>query len=101
MKNVYLIKDEKVGFLNIIVDENDYIAKFNFGLGFAQSKPEFGRLEDYSLYKMGKLDINDYDISIKPEFLCNGLTAYNDFIQHVNSLHIETIKGSDDDDIDK
>lgn len=100
MKTVYLVKDERVGFLNILCDENDYIAKFNFGRGFAQSKPEFGRLEDYSLYKVGFLDVNDFDFSTKAEFICNGLTAYNDFITHVNNLKILSATRGDDDNAD-
>ena len=97
MKDLFLIKDEKVGFLNIIVDENLEIAKFNFGRGFYCQQPELGRLEDYSLYHAGTFSVDGPVIFDTPVFVVNGLTAYNDFVNRVNSLNLSKIDGDGDD----
>lgn len=97
MKDLFLIKDEKVGFLNIIVDENLEIAKFNFGRGFYCQQPELGRLEDYSLYHCGTFNIDGPVLFDTPNFVVNGLTAYNDFVNRVNFLNLSKIDGDGDD----
>lgn len=93
MKDLFLIKDEKVGFLNVIVDENIDIAKFHFGLGFYREQPELGRLEDYSLYHAGEFDVTGVKLFDSPVFVVNGLSAYNDFVNRVNSLNLPEIDG--------
>lgn len=85
MSKIFLVKDEKVGFLNSVVDENVDIAKFNFGRGFYSSDSLLGRLEDYSLYECGDID-GDSVLFHEPIFIVNGLTAYTDFINRYNSL---------------
>lgn len=91
---IFGIKDEKVGFMTVLNEENVDIARFNFGRGFYCEKPELGRLEDYSLYDLGDLDIaNGITANMSPVFICNGLTAYNDFVNRVNSITIERLKG--------
>lgn len=97
MKDLFLIKDEKVGFLNIIVDENLEIAKFNFGRGFYCQQPELGRLEDYSLYHCGTFSVDGPVLFDTPVFVVNGLTAYNDFVNRVNSLDLLELQGDKDD----
>lgn len=84
MSKVFVIKDEKVGFMGIIQDSNYEVAKFNFGKGFYREKPEFGRLEDYSLYCVGDFDLEKGLIPHPLDFVCNGLTAYKDFVSHLN-----------------
>lgn len=91
-KCLFLIKDEKVGFLNVIIDENVEVAKFNFGKGFYVDVPELGRIEDYSLYLAGNFGISGINVLDEPKFLVNGLTAYNDFISRINALHLNHIK---------
>ena len=46
---IFAVKDEKVGYISVVNEENVDVAKFNFGRGFYCEHPEFGRLEDYSL----------------------------------------------------
>lgn len=91
-KCLFLIKDEKVGFLNVIVDENVEVAKFNFGKGFYVDNPELGRIEDYSLYLAGNFGVSGMNVLDEPKFLINGLTAYNDFVSRINSLHFDHIR---------
>ncbi|MGN1183029.1 MAG: phage ORF5 protein [Faecalibacillus sp.] len=95
---IFAIKDEKVGFLNVLSDSSVDIAKFNFGRGFYCENPEFGRLEDYSLYKIGEIDVsNGFHFEPSPVFVCNGLTAYNAFVARLNALHIDRLeKGCDE-----
>lgn len=91
---VYVIKDEKVGFMNVILDHNDEVAKINFGRGFHCENPELGRLEDYSLYSVADFDVDNGVTNLtEARFIINGLTAYNDFVSHMNSLNIERLKG--------
>lgn len=97
MKDLFLIKDEKVGFLNIIVDENLDIAKFHFGLAFYREQPELGRLEDYSLYHCGTFSVDGPVLFDTPVFVVNGLTAYNYFVDRVNSMNLSKIDGDEDD----
>lgn len=93
MKDLFLIKDEKVGFLNVIIDTNVDIAKFNFGSSFYSEHPELGRLEDYSLYHAGKFSVDGIELFDTPVFLINGLSAYNDFVSRVNSMNIKSLDG--------
>lgn len=89
MSKVFVIKDEKVGYMGIIQDSNYEVAKFNFGKGFYREKPEFGRLEDYSLYCVGDFSLENGLIPHDPEYVCNGLVAYNDFVSHLNFIKSE------------
>jgi len=91
---IFAIKDEKVGYLSVVNEPNVDVAKFNFGRGFYCQQPELGRLEDYSLYELGTLDVNTGFISNgEPIYICNGLSAYNDFVNRINSLNLERMKG--------
>lgn len=94
---IFAVKDEKVGYISVVNEENVDVAKFNFGRGFYCEHPEFGRLEDYSLYELGNLDVNGFVFNNVPTFVCNGLTAYNDFVSRLNSLTIERLKGVEED----
>lgn len=95
---IFAVKDEKVGYISVVNEENVDVAKFNFGRGFYCEHPEFGRLEDYSLYKIGELDVaHGFVADMSPIFICNGLTAYNDFVSRLNSLTIERLKGVEED----
>lgn len=80
MKKVYLVKDEKVGNMNILVDdEHQEVAVFNFACALArQNAMQFGRPEDYSLYDCGWFAPDTFEVS-DPVFVCNGLTALNDY----------------------
>lgn len=94
---IFAVKDEKVGYISVVNEENVDVAKFNFGRGFYCEHPEFGRLEDYSLYELGSLEVNGFAFNNAPTFVCNGLTAYNDFVSRLNSLTIERLKGVEED----
>lgn len=94
---IFAVKDEKVGYVSVVNEENVDVAKFNFGRGFYCEHPEFGRLEDYSLYELGSLEVNALVFNNAPTFVCNGLTAYNDFVSRLNSLTIERLKGVEED----
>jgi hypothetical protein len=54
---IYVVKDEKVGYMNVVLDHNDEVARLNFGKGFFNAKPELGRLEDYSLYSIADFTV--------------------------------------------
>ncbi len=91
---VYVVKDEKVGYMNVVVDHNDEVAKINFGRGFHCEKPELGRLSDYSLYSVADFNVDNGLTNVtEPKFVINGLTAYNDFVSLMNSIHVESLKG--------
>lgn len=95
---VYVVKDEKVGFMNVVLDHNDEVAKINFGRGFHCEKPELGRLADYSLYSVADFDVDNGVTDLThPKFVINGLTAYNDYVSLVNSMNIERLKGDGED----
>lgn len=94
---IFAVKDEKVGYVSVVNEENVDVAKFNFGRGFYCEHPEFGRLEDYSLYELGSLEVNGFVFNNAPTFVCNGLTAYNDFVNRLNALNIERLKGVEED----
>ena len=87
MKDLFLVKDEKVGFLNVIVDMNVDIAKFNFGSSFYQEHPELGRLEDYSLYHAGKFSVDGIELFDTPVFLIN-TTANTLITRNINKFII-------------
>lgn len=94
---LYILKDEKVGYMNVILDHNDEIAKYNFGKGLYSDNPELGRMEDYSLYSIADFDVSNGVHNVTdPVFVINGLTAYNDFVSLLNSRHVEKLKGDED-----
>lgn len=95
---IYVIKDEKVGFMNAVLDHNDEVARLNFGKGFFYAKPELGRLEDYSLYSVADFSVDDGVTNVtEPKFVVNGLTAYNELVTLINSRNIEVLKGDGED----
>ena len=54
---IYVIKDEKVGFLNVMQDSNDFSAVRNFR--FAMNRPDSlyqANKSDFKLYKIGTFD---------------------------------------------
>jgi hypothetical protein len=54
---IYAIKDEKVGFLQVMQDTNDDTALRNFS--FAMNRPEqlyASNKQDFALYKLGSFD---------------------------------------------
>lgn len=94
---IYVVKDEKVGYMNVVLDHNDEVARLNFGKGFFTEKPELGRLEDYSLYSIADFTVDEGVINVtEPKFVINGLTAYNELVTLINSRNIEVLKGDDD-----
>lgn len=94
---IYVVKDEKVGFMNVVLDHNDEVARLNFGKGFFNAKPELGRLEDYSLYSVADFSVDNGVTNVtEPKFVVNGLTAYNELVTLINSRNIEVLKGDDD-----
>lgn len=56
-KNVYCIKDEKVGFLSPILDDNDQTAirNFSFSISDPQNICNFAK-SDFNLYFLGCFD---------------------------------------------
>lgn len=93
---IYVVKDEKVGYMNVVLDHNDEVARLNFGKGFFTEKPELGRLEDYSLYSIADFTVDEGVINVtEPKFVINGLTAYNELVTLINSRNIEVLKGDD------
>lgn len=94
---IYVVKDEKVGYMNVVLDHNDDVARLNFGKGFFTEKPELGRLEDYSLYSIADFTVDEGVKNVTdPKFVVNGLTAYNELVSLVNSRNIERLKGDED-----
>lgn len=82
---LFLIKDEKVGFLNCTIESVRDLAKLKFGASFATQEILIGRCEDYSLYAVGRFDVVDgiklYDA---PVFITNGLSAYNKYMDSIS-----------------
>ncbi len=90
---IFGIKDEKVGWMNVLTDSSVDVAKFNFGRGFYCDNPELGRLEDYSLYLIGSIHVDDgFSFEDNPVFICNGLTAYNAFVSRLKMLNIDKLE---------
>ena len=57
INGLYVIKDEKVGFLQVQQDTNDLTAKRNFN--FAMTQPDtlyYNNRKDFSLWKVGTFD---------------------------------------------
>ena len=64
---VYAIKDEKVGYLQLMQDSNDFTAVRNFK--FAISRPESlysANRTDFKLYKFGTFDSERGEIDVYP-----------------------------------
>ena len=80
MKKIYLVKDEKVGNMQILVDVSNDVASYNFGCSLSKDNAiEFGRPEDYSLYECGFFDVDVFEPH-EPIFVTNGLTALNAYM---------------------
>lgn len=64
---IYAIKDEKVGFLQLMQDNNDYTAIRNFK--FAINRPESlysANKSDFKLYKFGNFDSDTGEMVLLP-----------------------------------
>ena len=72
---VYAIKDEKVGYLQLMQDSNDFTASRNFK--YAISRPEslyFANRTDFKLYKFGTFDSErgEFDVYPTPQLMADG-----------------------------
>lgn len=64
---LYCMKDEKVGYMTITQDVNDYAAMRNFKYSVSKSD-SFGNFckNDFKLYKMGIFDNISGEITLEP-----------------------------------
>lgn len=54
---IYVIKDEKVGFLNVMQDVNDFSAVRNFRFAMTKTDSLYNaNRSDFKLYKIGNFD---------------------------------------------
>ena len=68
INGLYVIKDEKIGFLQVQQDSNDYTAQRNFT--FAMSRPEslyMANKKDFSLWKVGTFDTVSGEVTLEPQ----------------------------------
>lgn len=73
IRNVYGMRDELVGFVNVNIDQNDDIAKRNFLISM-RAVAEKVPVKDYSLYFLGFLDEESgiFTQDGVPKLLCRG-----------------------------
>lgn len=75
LKNVYAIKDEKVGFLAPILEENDNVSIRNFSYTLSDSANicNFAKA-DFNLYYLGTFDTANgmFDQEVVPKLICSG-----------------------------
>lgn len=75
MKNLYAIKDEKVGFLTPILEENDNVAIRNFTYTLCDSKNicNFAK-SDFNLYYLGTFNTDNgmFAQDEIPKLICSG-----------------------------
>lgn len=71
VKNIYSIHDRLIGYLNIVLDDNDEVAIRNFtnSLNNKHSIMHTNK-EDFSLYKHGSLDTVSGELITLPNPVC-------------------------------
>lgn len=75
MKNIYSIKDNKLGFEQIFIAPNNAAAMRMFGDTCRDEKTLFAQHpEDFDLYKVGEMDDNTGVITSDVQFLEKALT---------------------------
>lgn len=72
---LYTMKDEKIGYLQVMQDVNDYTAIRNFTHAItAEGSLSNANKSDFKLYKLGNFDNISGEIVLcaTPELLCDG-----------------------------
>lgn len=71
---IYVMKDEKVGFLNPMADTNDGTAIRNFKHAIENNAIMHCNPKDFSLYKIGSFDSSDGETILESTLtlLCHG-----------------------------
>lgn len=65
---LYVMKDEKVGFLQVFQDSNDYTAERNFRFSMGEVNSLFrANKKDFSLWKVGTFDSNTGEVTLEPQ----------------------------------
>ena len=74
-KNIYAMKDELRGFLSPFVEINDDVAMRSFGYAMTSNDIIGFRPQDFSLYKLGKMDEESGILEplSSPKFIMNAL----------------------------
>ncbi len=79
-QNVYSIRDEKTGFVNVFLEQTDEAAKRGFSFSVLNSKSIMGFAPaDFSLYRVGSYDLDTGVLSpVSPlVLLCTGGECVN------------------------
>lgn len=67
MQGLYVVKDEKVGFLQVMQDSNDATAMRNFEYAItAEGSMYAANKADFRLYKLGTFDTLTAEIVLEP-----------------------------------
>lgn len=67
MQGIYVVKDEKVGFLQVMQDTNDATAIRNFEFAVTKADSMFAANKaDFRLYKLGTFDTLTAEILLEP-----------------------------------
>ena len=67
MQGIYVVKDEKVGFLQVMQDTNDATAMRNFEFAVTKADSMFAANKaDFRLYKLGTFDTLTAEIVLEP-----------------------------------
>lgn len=67
MQGIYVVKDEKVGFLQVMQDTNDATAIRNFEFAVTKADSMFAANKaDFRLYKLGTFDTLTAEIILEP-----------------------------------
>lgn len=67
MQGIYVVKDEKVGFLQVMQDTNDATAMRNFEFAVTKADSMYSANKaDFRLYKLGTFDTLTAEIVLEP-----------------------------------
>lgn len=67
MQGIYVVKDEKVGFLQVMQDTNDATAIRNFEFAVTKADSMFAANKaDFRLYKLGTFDTLTAEVVLEP-----------------------------------
>ena len=67
MHGIYVVKDEKVGFLQVMQDSNDATAMRNFEFAVTKADSMYSANKaDFRLYKLGTFDTLTAEIVLEP-----------------------------------
>lgn len=67
IQGIYVVKDEKVGFLQVMQDSNDATAMRNFEFAMTKADSMYSANKaDFRLYKLGTFDTLTAEIVLEP-----------------------------------